>query len=121
DRDDWGDWFGCNNVDPMYHFVLEDRYLRRNPFAKYPSLRVQVSKAPGSAPVFPLSVTRARFNDLETANHFTSACSTMVYRDDLFGPFSSSSFVCEPVHNLVHREVLAPHGVTFTSERASDE
>src|SRR5262249_54353413 len=27
----------------------------------------------------------------------------------------------EPVHNLVHREVLSPRGLTFTSRRAADE
>lgn len=30
--DDWGNWFGCNNSWPMYQFMIEDRYLRRNPF-----------------------------------------------------------------------------------------
>src|SRR5262249_30229507 len=30
-------------------------------------------------------------------------------------------FTCEPVHNLVHREVLTPVGTTFTSRRAADE
>lgn len=121
-RDDWGNWFGCNNANPMYQFVLEDRYLRRNPHYAGTDPRVPVSVNPGVAPVFPRSVTRARFNDLHTANRFTSACSTMVYRDTLFGPeFSNSCFVSEPVHNLVHREVIKPNGVTFISQRADDE
>lgn len=121
-RDDWGNWFGCNNANPMYQFVLDDRYLRRNPHFAGTDPRVHVSANPGTAPVFPRSVTRARFNDLHTANRFTSACSTMVYRDTLFGPeFSNSCFVSEPVHNLVHREVITPNGVTFTSQRAADE
>src|SRR6516165_4896308 len=30
-RDDWGNWFGNNNSNPLFHFVLEDRYLTRNP------------------------------------------------------------------------------------------
>src|SRR5207237_1342323 len=30
-RDDWGNWFGCNNSNPFYHYVLDDHYLRRNP------------------------------------------------------------------------------------------
>src|SRR5207302_1734137 len=32
-----------------------------------------------------------------------------------------NSFVSEPVHNLVHREIVSPKGVTFTSRRADDE
>ncbi len=29
-RDDWGNWFGNANSNPMYQFVLADHYLRRN-------------------------------------------------------------------------------------------
>src|SRR4029079_1779711 len=48
--------------------------------------------------------------------------SAFIYRDDLFGPqFAGNSFVSEPVHNLIHREILSPQGVTFTSRRADDE
>jgi putative membrane-bound dehydrogenase-like protein len=121
-RDDWGDWFGCNNSNPMYQFVLADHYIRRNPHLAAPDARVQVSVKPGAAPVFPASRTLPRFNDPEDFNHFTSACSVIVYRDELFGPaFSHSSFVSEPVHNLIHREILSAKGVTFTSRRAPDE
>jgi len=121
-RDEWGNWFGCNNSNPMFHFVLADHYLRRNPHAAAPDPRVQVSVAPGAAPVYPVSRTLTRFNDFNKANRFTSACSTIVYRDDLFGPeFIGNSFVSEPVHNLVHRELMSPQGVTFTSRRAEDE
>lgn len=41
----------------------------------------------------------------------TSACSPTPYRDDLFGPdFVESVFIAEPVHNVVHREVLDRDG-----------
>lgn len=121
-RDDWGNWFGCNNSNPMYQFVLEDRYLRRSQHFAGINPVVHTSVNPGASPVFPRSVTRARFNDLHTANRFTSACSAMVYRDNLFGPqYENSCFISEPVHNLVHREVLSSNGVVFTSQRADDE
>ena len=120
-RDDWGNWFGNDNSNPMYHFVLDDHYLRRNPNVAAPRVTVQISDHPGAARVYPISRTLARFNDLDAANHFTSANSAIVYRDNLFGPFSNSTFVSEPVHNLVHREVIAPSGVTFASHRAKSE
>src|SRR5207302_1295162 len=70
----------------------------------------------------PVSRTLPRFNDLWAANHFTSACSVIVYRDGLFGPdFANNTFVSEPVHNLVHREIMKPARFTFTSRRAADE
>ena len=121
-RDDWGNWFGNNNSNPMYHFVLDDHYLRRNPYLLPPDPRVQVSVNPGASQVFPISKPQERFNSPQSLNHFTSACSAIIYRDDLFGPeFAGNSFVSEPVHNLIHREVMKPKGVTFTSQRADDE
>lgn len=121
-RDDWGNWFGNNNSFPMWHYVLADHYIRRNPHVAPPDPRVQVSVAPGPSQVYPVSRTLPRFNDPETANHFTSACSAIVYRDDLFGPaYGNNTFVSEPVHNLIHREVMTPKGVTFRSRRPADE
>jgi putative membrane-bound dehydrogenase-like protein len=120
--DDWGNWFGCNNSRPMYHYVLDDYYLRRNPHFAPPDPRIDVSVAPGAAPVFPASRTVERFNDFDRANRFTSACSVMICRDRLFGPaFAGNAFISEPVHNLVHREVMRADGVTFKSQRAPDE
>ncbi len=120
--DDWGNWFGSSNSNPLYHFPLEERYLRRNPHATYPQIQQDVSETPGASQVFPVSRTVARFNDLSRANRFTSACSATIYRDELLGrEFYGNSFVCEPVHNLVHREILTPSGATFTSRKPADE
>ncbi|MFM9960104.1 MAG: PVC-type heme-binding CxxCH protein [Planctomycetaceae bacterium] len=153
-RDDFGNWFGNNNANPMYHFVLDDFYTRRNPHVAPPDPRKQVSITPGPSPVFPISRTLARFNDFAMANRFTSANSAMVYRDVLLVegagvggqgsgkatdktqntddssslgtphsalPTPQHVFISEPVHNLVHHEVMTADGVTFTSRRADDE
>jgi putative membrane-bound dehydrogenase-like protein len=120
DRDDWDNWFGCNNAVPMWHYVLADQYLRRNPHVAAPGPRVD---APASL-TYP-SGTAGRDSGTQRSsqgNAFTSACGIALYRDELFGPeFIGNWFVCEPVHNLVHRQVLSPDGVTFTSRRAPDE
>ncbi|MDO8539078.1 MAG: HEAT repeat domain-containing protein [Opitutaceae bacterium] len=121
-RDDWGNWFGCNNSNPIWHYALQEHYLRRNPHLVAPSSTVTVSSTPGAAPVYPVSQTLARFNDPQGFNHITSACGVMIYRDELLGPdVAGNVFVCEPVHNLVHREVVRPSGVTFASQRAPGE
>jgi len=121
-RDDWGHWFGGNNSNPLWHFALDDHYLRRNPHLAAPDPRVPVPVVPGAAAVFPTSKTLPRPNSPQSANQFTSACGPMIYRDDILGPaFLNNTFVCEPVHNLVHREVMTAQGSSFTSKRAEGE
>jgi putative membrane-bound dehydrogenase-like protein len=121
-RDDWGNWFGNNNSQPMYHYVLDEHYLHHNPHLASPDPRVMVPVVPGNAPVYPIARILPRFNDPHTAGRFTSCCSAIIYRDNLFGPaFAGNMFVSEPVHNLVHREIVKPKGLSFTSYRATDE
>ncbi|HEV7867911.1 MAG TPA: PVC-type heme-binding CxxCH protein, partial [Chthoniobacteraceae bacterium] len=121
-RDDWGEWFGNNNSTWLWHYTIEDRYLRRNPKLPVKTVRQTLANYPDSSRVFPISAQPIRFNQPQSLGHVTSACSATPYRDDLFGPaFASSVFISEPVHNAVHREVLTPQGATFTSSRADDE
>src|SRR5204862_1212953 len=48
--------------------------------------------------------------------------SPLIYRDSLLGPgYVGNAFVCEPVHNLVHRLLVEPDGVTFAAHRPADE
>lgn len=121
-RDDWGNWFGNNNSNPIWHYVLNEKDLRRNPHAPVSTTKAMIAVEPGAAPVFPISRTLARYNDFSRANRFTSACSTTIYRDNMLGEeFYGDAFVCEPVHNLVSRLVLTPDGVTFKAERSHNE
>ena len=118
-RDDWGHWFGNNNPNWGWHYVLADHDLRRNPHYAPPDPRQTLEP---DTRLYPISRTLARFNDPGAANHVTSANSPTPYRDDLFGPwFATSLFVSEPVHNLVHRMVLEPEGVTFRGRRGPNE
>ncbi|MCA9060173.1 MAG: HEAT repeat domain-containing protein, partial [Planctomycetaceae bacterium] len=122
ERDDFGNWFGNNNSNPIWFYVLQDEVIRRNPHASVSSLRTEVAAVPGAAPVFPASQTLARFNDFGAANRFTSACSTMIYRDHLLGEeFYGNAFTSESVHNLVSRLVLRRDGVSFHGQRADSE
>ncbi|MEK6249013.1 MAG: hypothetical protein N2C12_12595, partial [Planctomycetales bacterium] len=123
-QDNWGNWFGCNNPNPIFHFVLADHYLRRNPHLAAPaSLRDILD---GNRLVYPLapviSHCDTRIRPIGAPTIFTSANSTTLYRDDLFGPsFSNITFTSEPVYNLVHRRRLIPDGVTFRSQRLESE
>jgi len=118
-RDDWGQWFGNNNPNWGWHYVLANKDVRRNPYYAPPEPRQTLEP---ETRCYPLSRTVARFNDFNMANHVTSANSPTPYRDDLFGPwFAASVFISEPVHNLVHRIVLEPDGVSFHGRRGPNE
>jgi len=118
-RDDWGRWFGNNNPNWAWHFLLADHELRRNAHYAPPDPRKTLEP---ETRVFPVSRTLARFNDLGMANQVTSANSPTPYRDELFGHwYANSLFISEPVHNLIHRMVLVPDGVTFRGRRGPNE
>ena len=120
-RDDWGRWFGTQNSWPLWHYVMSDRYLRRNPYIAAPSPVNQVV-TPKNPEVFPASKQEKRYHSFTEAGHFTSGCAGMIYRDDLLFPRGEiHAFTCEPFHNLVQHNVLTEDGVSFASHRAPIE
>lgn len=139
-RDDWGNWFGQQNSHPLWHFVLKDHYLRRNPHFAPPDPRKQLV-VPRNPKVYPAKSPQKRFHSFEQSGRFTSACSAMVYRDELLFPQvgqvsnlpkssgrqqqqsrksaqrAEHAFTCEPFHNLVQHNVILSDGVSFVSHR----
>ncbi len=117
-RDDWGHWFGTQNSRPLWHYVLPDRYLRRNPHVAAPDPTHQVV-VPLNPKVWPVSPQEKRFHSFEQGGHFTSACSGMIYRDTLLFPAGPEmhAFTCEPFHNVVQHNIVTPDGVTFAAHR----
>ncbi|MBE2285376.1 MAG: c-type cytochrome [Prosthecobacter sp.] len=111
-RDDWGHWFGVQNSFPLWHYVLQDHYLRRNPHVIPPDPIHQLF--PRNPPVYPASSMEKRFHSFDQAGRFTSACGIEVYRDvKLFNDGKTHAFTCEPFHNVVQHIVLEDDGVTF--------
>jgi putative membrane-bound dehydrogenase-like protein len=121
-RDDFGNWFGCDNGAWIWHFPLPEHYLARNPSLNAGETRVYVPSEPDANEVFPISRTLERFNDPDNANRTTSACGVEIYRAGLLGPeFYGNSFTCEPVHNVVRRFRLQRQGSTFGGTKAPEE
>jgi len=121
-RDDFGNWFGCNNSSMGWHYFMDERYLARNPKLAVPALRRTLNNEPDSKKIFPVASPLRRMNWPDAVNTLTSGCNAMPYRDTLFGEeYAHSFFICEPANNLVHREVLEPDGISFRSHRAADE
>lgn len=121
-RDDWGNWFGCDNSTFLWNFPLPDNYVRRNPHVSSPEPRVYGAKDADPNALHPVSRTLERFNNPNSANRTTSACGVEIYRDVLLGKeFYGNAFTGETVHDLVHRLVLESDGITVTGHRAKDE
>ncbi len=108
--------------NPMYHFRPRRSLPRRNPHLSPPDPRVPVSVTPGAAESSRsrsrcrASTTRSR-SIISRRRAAPSSTATSCSARTSIG----NSFVSEPVHNLVHREIVKPKGVTFTSQRAADE
>lgn len=119
-RTDWGDWFGEMNSYPLWHYVLDDRYIRRNPHAASPDPRKQLV-LPKNPKVYPYKAPQKRFHGFAQTGRFTSACGGMVYRDGLLFPESGDDtieiFTCEPFANLVQHNRSEPEGVSFTASK----
>ena len=111
------DW---NNVH-IRHVVINDKYLSNNPFLSVGTTMAEISDHGNAAPVY--SITKDMLNLHESEmGHFTSACGISEYTGNLFkGKYAKASFVCEPVSNLVHADVLSPDGPTFSAARAENE
>ncbi len=127
-RDAWGQWFGEQNSYPLWHYVLEDGNIRRNPHYAPPDPRKLLT--PSNPEVYPAAPPEKRFHSFEQSGRYTSACSGMIYLDDLLFADSSSTgvtengalavqhvFTCEPFSNLVQHNLLIDDGVSFRLER----
>ena len=107
--DDWGHHFTTNNSDHAREEVIAARYLERNPDLPIFSAMQQIPDHGAAAKVYPITL-HPRFELLTEVGQFTSACGITFYRGSLF--------VAEPVHNLVHQDLLADAGAAFVARRA---
>jgi putative membrane-bound dehydrogenase-like protein len=120
-RDDWGNWFGCDNSTLIRHYPVDDRYVRRNVLVAPPRTADFAHTGPDPNRLFPISQP-VLFPLSGSANYVTAACGLEIYRDDLLGQeYAGDSFTCEPVCNVVHHLDIKPHGLTFSGGRPGDE
>jgi len=116
-RDDWGRWFGTQNSRPLWHYVLPDQYIRRNPYYSPSETRV-LAIDEINPPVGPAKKPQKRYHSFEHESRYTSACSGMIYRDSFLFPSSEiNAFACEPFQSLVQRIELTHDGPTFAGKR----
>ncbi len=111
-RDDWGHWFGTQNAKPLWHYVLPEHSLARNPYVMVGDTTRQLLISP--APVYPAHAPEKRFHNFAQAGHYTSACGGVIHRDPKMFGSNLQAFVCEPFHNLSQQLELSEDGISFS-------
>ena len=120
-RNDFGDWFGCDNTEPLLHYPLQDHYLRRNPRLAAARTTVSLLAEPQPGRLYPIS-SQTLFALSGPPGRSTAACGLGIYRDLLEGDaVTGCTLTCEPVNNLVYRQLLTQNGSTFSSRRPESE
>jgi putative membrane-bound dehydrogenase-like protein len=134
--DAWQRWFTATNSQHLRHIVLPDHYLRRNPALAVAAVTTDIPdhgaacKVHRISPFEPWRVERTRrrkegpdaprfaATELVPGGFITSACGPVCYAAELFPEaYRGNTFVCDPANNLVHRDLLEPHGATFIAQR----
>jgi putative membrane-bound dehydrogenase-like protein len=121
-RDDWGNWFGCDNSNFVRHYPLADHDLRRNPHFAHEVTSVSVPDGPEANRLYPISAQLQMFKLSGPTGRATAACGLGIYRDELLGrEYTGNAFTCEPVNLVVHRLRLEPKGFSFVGHRSAEE
>lgn len=133
--DDWGNRFLCSESRPLLNAVLPQRYLQRNPHLAVPNAIHNLT--PGPVPIFRISplerwrmirssrriAVGARSPNSAGASHHVidAAAGVTIYRGGAYPKeYYGNIFIGGAQSNLIHRRVLKPEGVTFSSSRADE-
>lgn len=120
--DAWGNYFTVNNANHLMHAVVPAAYLNRNPKLLVASSTSSLPDHGNAAEVFPITKTPDR-QLLTDVGVMTSACAITAYTGGAFGEEynTHTTFVAEPVSNIVHVDRLKPDGSTFVASRLRAE
>jgi putative membrane-bound dehydrogenase-like protein len=113
-----GNRFALWNNNHIRHPVVAQEYLARNPYQGVSSAMQFPSDHEDQSVIYPITVNPVFIHDSQVGM-FTSACGNSVYTGGIFPErYNGAYFVCEPVHNLVHSDLLGQKGATFVARRA---
>lgn len=132
--DDWGNRFISQNSKPAVHVVLPSEELERNPFLSVPPAKTDIWKGntiyrSSQIEAWRQARTKLRLGEKRNypapsvAHDVFSGCSGVtIYRGAAYPEeFRGNLFVGDVQGNLVHRRILKPNGVTFTSVRSEEK
>ncbi len=115
--DPWGRHFLVGNAHHQFHEVIASRYLERNLDLPVRDVLEFTPAHGNAADVFPITLDPDH-QLLTDRGVFTSASGVTWYSGALFPDlFDRVAFVAEPVHNLIHADLVEGDGATFVARR----
>ena len=119
--DHWGHQIMTSNANHLFHEVLANRYIQRNPVLAIADATEYLPNYGPGAEVFPIT-QNPEHQLLTDVGTITSSCGVTWYLGDLFpDEYQQVTFIAEPVHNLVHADLITPKGATFEANRLLEE
>ncbi len=136
--DDWGNRFVTRTGTHVLHVLLPRRYLERNPYLAAPrdiirdvsdhDGRIYSRTSPEKWRELRTRVRQERSDEMglgrtrQVQGFFTGATGGTVYSGDRLPPsYRGNLFTGGVAGNLVHRDLLAPSGISFVARRAPEE
>lgn len=119
--DAWGHHVYTSNADHLFHEVLASPYLKNNPNLLLSNVSQDISDHGNAAEIYPIT-ENPNHQLLTDVGVITSSCGVTWYLGGAFGDkFREVTFVGEPVHNLVHADVIKQAGASFTASRLNEK
>lgn len=120
--DEWGHYFLVGNSNHIYQEMIAAPYLRKNKQLLISATTESLSDHGDAAEVFPIS-ENPQHQLLTDIGVMTSACGLVSYLGGAFpSPYNeNTTFVAEPVGNLVHVDKLRPSGTSFVASRILEQ
>ena len=122
-RDPFGHWFGTQNANPLWQWVIPEAAAARNPFVA-PEQTIRHVVGANSPPVRPASTPEKRFHSFEQSGRYTSACGSTIDGSGVLFEHGSDilhAFTCEPFHNLVQHNELIDDGASLSARWPDEE
>ena len=119
--DPWGHHVSNSNEHHLFHEVIDASYLARNPALVVKNTTHYMPDYGQPVEVFPLT-DNPEHQLLTSVGVMTSACGVTWYTGGAFDDFDNSTFVAEPVHNLVRVDNIYTKGaVMFAKPRYKEK
>jgi putative membrane-bound dehydrogenase-like protein len=116
--DEFGHHILTSNAHHLFHEVIADRYLRRNPDLLVADATQSMPDHRDACEIYPIT-QNPEHQLLTDVGVVTSSCGVMWYLGGLFPEkYKNITFIAEPVHNLVHADIIKEKGASFTASRA---